>query len=299
MIRYKAAPVSTFLLLAAILVGCSPAQDAGETFADKMAEFEEASGGRIGVYAMEVGSDNELAWRDGERFAMASTFKPLLVAAVLADVDAGYVSLDDTLDIADFEIQPYSPVIEEFEAGAGSSLITIRELCDAAITLGDNTASNMLLSILGGPAGLTAFLRSTGDSVTRLDREETELNSNLPGDDRDTTTASAMVTTLDKLLLDGDLSDTYALMLQDWMVASTTGKSRLRAGLPAQWRVGDKTGTGMNGAVNNVAIAWPPDAAPIIIAVFMSGSEKPVAELNALHAGIARLLIAELQPDGI
>lgn len=282
------------LLLSGMLAGCDRDHAADETFAGKMADIEAASGGRIGVYAIAVGTDRRLAWRAGERFAMASTFKPLLVAAVLADVEAGSILFDDSLDISNFERQSYSPVIDDYEEAEGSSLISVRDLCDAAITVGDNTASNMLLSLIGGPAGLTTYLRSTGDSVTRLDREETALNENLPGDERDTTTPAAMVTTLDNLLLDGELSDAHARVVQDWMVASTTGKERLRAGLPAHWRIGDKTGTGMNGAVNNIAIAWPPESAPIIIAVYLSGSEKPVAELNSVHADIARLVISEL-----
>lgn len=257
-------------------------------FLEFVAELEERSGGRIGVYSLDTESGQSLSWRADERFAMASTFKPLLVAAVLARVDAGELALDDSYSPRGIEIQPYSPVINALTDGQS---ISLRQLCSAAVSLGDNTASNMLLDLIAGPAGLTQYLRDHGDTLTRLDRYEVELNANTPGDIRDTTTPQAMVQSLRRALESEDLSEDSRARLRGWMVASTTGSRRLRAGLPADWQIGDKTGTGMNGAVNNVAIGWPPDSKPLLIAVYLSESELPVGELEGLHPAIARQVV--------
>jgi beta-lactamase class A len=149
------------------------------------------------------------------------------------------------------------------------------------------------LEIQGGPEGFTRFLRANGDGVTRLDRYEIELNDVPPGDERDTTTPEAMVRTLRRVLLeDGVLTPAHREMLIGWMVESPTGRERLRAGFPSDWRVGDKTGTwtAEHNATNDVAIAWPPNRAPIIIAAYLSGSTAGLAARNAAHAEIARII---------
>lgn len=282
-------------LLAAALAGAGFARADGgaaqRAFADGLNELELRSGGMIGAYVLDTGTGREFVHRADERFAMASTFKPLLVAAVLAEVDAGELDLEDAYPVAGVEIQPYSPVVGDLVAGTA---ISLADLCAAAITLGDNTATNMLLEQVGGPAGLTTFLRRHGDEVTRLDRYEIELNANERGDERDTTTPRAMATALSRVLFDGVLTEASAKRLQGWLVDSRTGAARLRAGLPGQWRVGDKTGTGSNGAVNNVAVAWPPGRQPVIIAVYMSWSAQDATALGALHPEIARLVVKTL-----
>lgn len=256
-------------------------------FADAIAALEQRVGGRIGVYALGTGTSRELAHRADERFAMASTFKPLLVAAVLAEVDAGGRELDARVGLDGVEIQPYSPVTSELEPGATVSLL---RLCEVTVTLGDNTSTNVLLDLIGGPRALTAFLHGHGDSVTRLDRYEVELNENAAGDVRDTTTPRAMVDSTLRVLRSDILDSDSRKRLQDWFVGSLTGRQRLRAGLPPAWRIGDKTGTGGNGAVNNVAVAWPPGRKPIAIAVYMSGSREETSTLSAVHPQIARLV---------
>jgi len=263
-----------------------------DSFADSIFALEQRTGGSIGVYALDTATGNELAYRADERFAMASTFKPLLVAAVLAQVDNGQLNLADTVSLQGVTIQPYSPVVGELVEDAAMSL---SDLSDAAVTLGDNTAANMLLEIIGGPEALTQFLRQGGDDITRLDRYEVELNENARGDERDTTTPRAVAESLRRLLFSEELSEDSRKRLQDWMVASTTGTRRLRAGLPSTWRVGDKTGTGMNGAVNDIAVAWPPNGQPIVLAVYMSWSDVDVATLSGLHAEIAALVAASFR----
>jgi beta-lactamase class A len=156
----------------------------------------------------------------------------------------------------------------------------------------DNAAANILLQPLGGPAALTQFLRDIGDQVTRLDRMEVELNTNLPGDLRDTTAPQAMVGSMQKVLVSEVLAPQSRQQLIAWMQQSTTGLNRLRAGVPADWRPGDKTGNGRNGAANNLLVAWPPGRSAMIAAVYMSESVQPVSALDQAHAEIGGLLAA-------
>jgi beta-lactamase class A len=174
--------------------------------------------------------------------------------------------------------------------------MNVEALARATVVTSDNTAANLLLTRVGGPAGLTEFLRSHGDTTTRLDRNEPTLNTNLPSDPRDTTTPRAMVATLQAFLTTPALSIESRERLIEWMVSSETGKNRLRAGLPREWRVADKTGTGERGAANDVAIAWPPNRGPILIAAYLSDSTSPPSTLNAAHAALARLIAHDLAP---
>ena len=224
---------------------------------------------------------------------MASTFKWMLVALVLKRSDQGQIKLDEPIAYGEADLFPYAPTTR---AHVAEGKLSIAALCEAAVELSDNTAANLLLKRVGGAPALTDFLRGTGDRFTRLDRMEMALNSNLPGDPRDTTTPHAMVGTLKRLLLGETLTSGSRDRLIGWMKNCQTGKQRLRAGLPPEWLVGDKTGTGENGAVNDVAIAWPADGrAPILIASYMSGSKAPDDKLSAGHADIARILTAQLR----
>jgi beta-lactamase class A len=258
-------------------------------FAAKIAAIQARLGGRIGVYVLDTGSQLELAFNEQQRFAMCSTFKALLAAAVLERVDAGTLSLDHMLAVRQEDMLSHAPVTSTRLA---TGRMSVRELCAATVEASDNPAANILLNVVDGPAGLTRFLRSTGDRVTRPDRMELELNTNLPGDPRDTTTPRAMVQTLEKLLLGDVLSLQSRMQLLAWLRGATTGLRRLRAGLPSDWQVGDKTGTGANGAANDVMIAWPPGRSAIVAAVYMSESQQPVSALEQGHAEIGRALAA-------
>jgi beta-lactamase class A len=167
--------------------------------------------------------------------------------------------------------------------------LLLGELCAAAITVSDNTAANLILESLGGPAGLTAYLRTLGDSVTRLDRNEPLLNEALPGDERDTTTPAAMLSDLRVLLLEDALSAGSRARLTGWLVANTTGDRLLRAGVAKGWRVGDKTGSGERGVKNDVGILWPPDREPILVAAYLSAPEATAAERESVFVDVARL----------
>ena len=243
--------------------------------------IERRHGGRVGVALLDTGDGSSIEHRGAERFAMASTFKLLLVAAVLSKVDAGVLQLDQKISYTAEEILEYAPITtSHLSEGA----MSVEALCAAAIEFSDNTAANVLLRVLGGPAQLTSFLRSSGDSVSRLDRIEPELNSNLKDDERDTTTPRAMVATVRSLLFGDVLKAESRQRLERFLTANTTGAKRIRAGVPTEWLVGDKTGTGENGATNDVAVLRPPSRAPLILAVYYSESTAPLQEREAVVA---------------
>jgi beta-lactamase class A len=267
------------------------------TFADEaaIAGIEKRLGGRVGVMALDTGSGETIGHRADERFAMCSTFKWALAAGVLARVDSGELALDQAVHYEEDDLLEYAPVAHEnFDRDTDAGTLTIEELCAAAVSISDNTAANLLLELLGGPPGLTRFLRRHGDEVTRLDRNEPSLNTNLPGDPRDTTTPRAMADTMRTILLGDTLSPESRDRLTRWLIDTQTGLARLRGGLPTDWAAGDKTGTGVNGAANDVAIVWPPDRKPILIAAYLSDSSAGPDALNAAHRKIAATVVQEL-----
>jgi len=251
-------------------------------------DLETRIGGLVGVGAFETGSGQFVGHWPDMRFAMCSTFKWLLAAQCLAAADQGALKRDDLLTYTEADLLDYAPVAKAHLAKGGLSVV---DHCKAIVEVSDNTCANLLLARMGGPAAFTAFCRALGDTVTRLDRTEPSLNTNFAGDQRDTTTPRAMAQTLQKVLLGDILTPSSRDLLVSWMVASTTGRERLRAGLPKDWKVGDKTGTGARGAINDVAIAWPPGRPPLVIAVYLSGSRADLPALNAAHAEIARLTV--------
>ena len=276
---------------AAALGGCatglSPAADA------ELAAIRDmlGPGARLGVAALDTGTGRRIGFDADARYAMASTFKAPLAAAVLARADAGALSLDDPVRFGTADLLEYAPVVR---AAVCRANLTVRQLCAAAVEVSDNSAANLLLGLIGGPAGFTRFVRAAGDSSTRLDRIEPELNANMPGDLRDTTTPAAMTDLMRALLVGRVLAPSSAVLLRDWMVGSTTGRERLRADLPSDWRVGDKTGTGERGAVNDIAVAWPPGRAPIFISCYQSGGNADRPARNLAHARVAKLVAERL-----
>jgi beta-lactamase class A len=263
------------------LIPPAAAQDA--TFAG----IERQAKGRLGVTILDTGTGKRLSYRGDERFALLSTFKVLAAGVILTRVDRGQEKLDRVVSYAESDLVTYSPETKK-HAGAG---MTLAAICEAAITLSDNTAGNLMLASFGGPQGLTAAMRALGDNVTRLDRIETALNEAKPGDPRDTTSPNAMADTLRKLLVGDALSASSRKQLADWMIASKTGDARIHAGLPAGWRMGDKTGTSERNA-NDVAIIWPPNRAPLIVASYLAESGGTPQERDAAHAAVGRVAAA-------
>jgi beta-lactamase class A len=178
--------------------------------------------------------------------------------------------------------------------------LPLADLCAAAVELSDNGAANLILASLGGPGGWTRYVRGLGDGVSRLDRTEPTLNTSVPGDRRDTTTPAAMLADLRKTVLGDALSPASRQRLQDWMVACKTGETRLRAGLPRHWRVGDKTGTwGAENAFassNDIAIIWT-ETQPILITCYVTGPDAvPAKTRDAAIAEVARLVTSTFRP---
>jgi len=256
-----------------------------DALAGKMTELEARSGGRLGVAVLDTANGKLHGWRGDERFPMCSTFKFLLAAAVLKAVDQGKDRLDRRIPVTKADLVPYAPFAETRLNGTPP---TVAELCEAAMTLSDNVAANLLLPGIGNPAGLTAFMRGIGDKTTRLDRNEPTLNTAIPGDPRDTTTPAAMVRSMERILVGDVLRPDSRRQLIDWMVANKTGDKRLRAGLPAGWRVGDKTGTGTNGTANDIAIVWPEGRAPLLVACYLTQTAEGFKQQDSIHAEVAR-----------
>lgn len=276
-------------LAAAALARAQPARAEGaaaDALARRLTAIERALGGRLGVAAIEDGMGRGWTHRAGERFPLCSVFKALACGAVLAGVDAGQERLARRVAVRRDDLVPHSPVTE----GRVGSGMTLGELCAAAMTRSDNTAGNLILGRLGGPAGLTAFARSLGDAATRLDRWETALNEAAPGDPRDTTTPAAMAADLRALALGAALSPRSRARFVDWLVDNRTGDARLRAGLPRDWRVGDKTGTGGHGSTNDVAVVWPPGRPAWVVCVFVTDTRASLDARNEAVAEVGRTL---------
>lgn len=251
--------------------------------------IEAARGGRLGVAVLDSASGEAADHRATERFPLTSTFKLLAAGAVLEQVDAGSMRLDDRIRYGRDELVTYSPVTERH---AGASGMTVGQLCEATMTLSDNTAANLLLRGLGGPEGLTAWLRSIGDDVTRLDRWETALNEARPGDPRDTTTPAAMLATMQRLTLGDVLSPGGRTQLLAWLRANRTGDTRLRAGLPQGWQAGERTGTGPNGTSNDVGLVWPPGGAPLLVAAYLTEGAADMTTRDAALANVGAAVAA-------
>jgi len=267
--------------------------DAGkDPVSEEFAAIEARVGGRLGVVILDTASGRQTGWRMHERFPMCSTFKFLLASAVLARKDQGKEDLGRKIAFSQDVVVSNSPATAPRAGGDG---MTVAELCEAAITLSDNTAANVLLVSIGGqtggPAALTEFARSIGDTVTRLDRNEPSLNEALDGDPRDTTTPAAMLADMRTLLLGKRLTVASRGQLTDWLVANKTGGTRLRAGLPREWRVGDKTGLGERGTSNDIAIVCPGDRAPLLVTTYLTGAVNATsAQRDAAIAQVGALV---------
>ena len=243
-------------------------------------------GGRLGLAAY-TGSGWPILFGATDRFAMASTFKLALAACLLAGAERRGWALTDEIPFGEADLLDYAPVVR---ANIARGRLPIETLCAAIVEVSDNSAANLLLARIGGPAALTAFIRRCGDRVTRLDRTEPSLNTNLPDDPRDTTTPRAMMQLMQTLLFGRVLRPDSREKLLTWMTGATTGLHRLRSGFPAGWRVGDKTGNGAGGAANDLAFAIPPRRPPILIACYMSGGNASTDVRDLIHAEIGRLV---------
>lgn len=249
--------------------------------------IREETGGRLGIAVYD--SDTGRRFFDGAeaRVAMCSTFKVPLAAAVLARADRGEIDLAREIRFSAADLLDYAPVVR---ANIARGALSIEALLEAAVTISDNSAANLVFGQIGGPRGVTRFIRDAGDAVTRSDRDEPTLNIVRGGEVRDTTTPQAMLWLMHNLLLGEVLAPPSRAKLIGWMAASPTGKDRLRAGLPNSWQVGDKTGTSGEGWFNDIAIATPPGRKPILIACYLDAPGLDAASANAAHAKVGALI---------
>src|SRR6266699_6822520 len=271
-----------------VLLLATNAASAQRDAADQIAAIEARLGGRIGVAGLDTGNGKRIDYRAEERFALCSTFKFLAAAAVLKRVDEKKDKLDRFVSYDAKDILEYAPVTKAHLEDGG---MTLGALCAAAIEQSDNTAGNLLLDAIEGPAGLTNFARNLGDNVTRLDRKEPESNSAIPGDERDTTAPAAMCADMQRVLLGKVLSESSQHQLEDWLQHNETGAFMIRAGVPKTWTVGDKTGRSANGATNDVAIIRPSGRAPILVAIYSIGSTSSADDHAAIVAEAARVVL--------
>ncbi|MBR8068201.1 PenA family class A beta-lactamase [Burkholderia cenocepacia] len=254
--------------------------------ATTLADLERDAGGRLGVCAIDTASGRVIEHRAGERFPFCSTFKAILSAAVLAQSVERPGLLQQRVTYTKADLVNYSPVSEK-HVGAG---MTVAALCEAAIQYSDNSAANLLMKVIGGPSAVTAYARSIGDDAFRLDRWETELNTALPGDPRDTTTPAAMAASLRVLTLGDALPAAQRAQLVAWLRGNKVGDKRIRAGVPAGWVVGDKTGTGDYGTTNDAGVIWPTSRAPIVLAVYYTQTRADARAKDDVIASVARIV---------
>ncbi len=271
------------------LAGCSDKVRKAIGLGERMVEIEKRQGGRMGVSAV-IGTtavNGGMNIDSDQRFAMCSTFKWVLATAILQQADQGKLKLSQAVKYGQKDLLDNAPVTK---ANVAKGQMSVADLCAATIEQSDNTAANLLYPLIGGPAGLTAFVRGLGDTTTRFDRTEPDLNSNVDKDDRDTTTPRAMSELLQKVYT-GDVLKTDSLaQLKAWMIACATGTKRIRASLPVGWTAGDKTGTGANGAANDVAVIWPDNGSPIFMTIFTTGGTLDADGRDKVIADTAKVV---------
>ncbi|MFY1686217.1 class A beta-lactamase [Micromonospora sp.] len=251
-------------------------------------QLEERFDARLGVYAIDTGTGRTVEYRADERFAYCSTFKALAAAEILdGTTDA---ELDRVVRYSADDLVTYSPITEKHVANG----MTLRAIADAAVRHSDNTAANLLLRRLGGPPGFRQKLRELGDGITEPVRSETALNEAKPGDRRDTSTPRVLARDLRAYVVGDALETADRDVLTGWLRGNTTGDELIRAGVPDGWIVGDKTGAGGYGTRNDIAVLWPPDRAPIVLAVLSTRDTKDASYDDALIARAAEVTTALL-----
>ncbi|HHB81808.1 MAG TPA: class A beta-lactamase [Aliiroseovarius sp.] len=267
-----------------------PISARAEPVVDAIHSIERDLEARVGFYMHDMQTGAEITYAADDRFPLNSTFKLLACAALLKRVENGAASMTDTVRLQDVETVAYSPAIEA-HGRAGGRTVSLGTACAMMLSVSDNTAANIVLSALGGPQALTAFLRSIGDEVTRLDRWETDLNAAVPGDARDTTTPRAIAQIVQKLILGNVLDSTSRAVLHAWLADHRVADALFRAALPSTWSIEDRTGAGGYGSRSIVAVIYPPDRAPIVAALFITETEADIAARNAAAARVGAAIV--------
>lgn len=280
----------TTILIAVILAAISPiaayALNSAKLLQAVQAE-ESALQARIGMAVIDTNTGSTWDYRGDERFPLNSTHKTFTCAALLAKVDQQALSLNQPVSISKEMLVAYSPITEK---PLSAQTMTLGALCQAAVSYSDNTAANLAFEAIGGSAGFNTFMRSLGDEQTRLDRKEPDLNEATPGDLRDTTSPKAIVRSLKKILLDDGLSASSQATLKQWMLDDQVASALLRAALPANWKIADKTGAGGHGSRSIIAVIWPPSKQPLVVAIYVTQTTAPMTDSNKAVARIGAML---------
>jgi beta-lactamase class A len=282
------------VLVAVLLVASHPTKSADDKsiVTQEFARLEARTNAHIGVTAIDVSTNRRVDYRSDERFIMCSTFKVLAAAAVLKRVDENKEKLDRFVRYGEAQLLTYAPVTREHVKDGG---MTLEALCTAAVEQSDNTAANLLLEAIGGPAKWTEFARSLGDKFSRLDHTEPDLNIARPGKEDDTTTPAAMAADLQRLFTSDVLSAASRTKLEGWMQQGQTGLKMIRAGIAADWKVGDKTGRSGDGATNDIAVLRPPGGGPIFLAIYTVDPAEPQDARDQFVAEVAKTAIEMLK----
>lgn len=280
------------------LVGCYPRRD--EPKADEapqpflLNDLEERHGGRLGVAALDVGSQRRVSWRGQERFAFCSTFKAFLAVATLERVQREEEQLDRAVAVTRADMIPHAPVTEK----AIGRTLTIRELMKAAVEVSDNPAANILIREMGGIAVWRSWWPTFGDTTTVISRLEPDLNTALPNDPRDTCLPDQTIANIRELAFSDRLTPAHDQLISGWMIASPTGANRIKAGAPQGWTVAHKTGTGANGATNDIGMLTPLSGSPVLLAAYFTGApEATDDQRDAVIAEATRRALKALGRD--
>ncbi|WP_062088112.1 class A beta-lactamase [Caballeronia udeis] len=257
---------------------------------DQLKQLESSAGGRLGVAALNTADGKLVNYRADERFPLCSTFKLMLVSAVLEQSESPLQKglLERRIHYARSELLSWAPITKK-QVATG---MTVAELCAATLQYSDNTAANLLMKLVGGPETVTAYARSIGDNQFHLDRREPDLNSAIPGDPRDTSTPAAMAHSLQRVTLGDALGASQRSQLQTWLLGNTTGAGKIAAAMPAHWMIGDKTGSGDYGTTNDIGVIWPPGKPPIVLAIYLTQREQDAKARDDVVASAARIVVA-------
>ena len=283
------------LLVFALLTGCTTGSEPATSTAvapvssSAFAQLEQRFNANLGIDVLDTRSGRAVAYRADDRFAYDSTYKLLMAGVLLRkDTDA---DLARVIPYTDTDLQSYSPITSRHV----STGMSVSDLIAAALQYSDNTAANLLLDQLGGPSGLRSALRALDDNTTHVDRGEPGVNTSIPGDIRDTSTPRALGADLRGFVLDSWLTTARRTQLTNWLLGNTTGGNYIRAGVPAGWKVADKTGNGDYGSRNDIAVVWPPTGDPIIVCVLTNRKTgKNPTSADALIADATKAALAAL-----
>ena len=291
-----ALPVFCSTIIALLCLWAMPAKARAETILEAAQAVEREIGGRVGFYFHDQQTGQTIEYAHLERFPLNSTFKLLACAALLLQVDEGKSRLSETVLLDGLKVVPYSPAIKQ-EMAAGHLAITLSEACRMMLSVSDNTAANIILAEIGGPAGLTAHLRSLGDTTTRIDRWEPELNEALPGDLRDTTTPKAVAQTMEMLLLGNRLSASTRAVLRNWLAGHAVADELFRKVLPNDWSIEDRTGAGGHGSRSIIAIIYPPGRKPVIATLFLTQNSAAFSARNSAIARVGAAIVKHIRAN--